>query len=366
VKHFWWPFPDINCRLGYIRSRDELLHVGLLSPPVHCVHGLGPQAWLARIASQMSALSRYLAFSIVRSLARRGWVSSWSQNDFRSLSSSATSRIQRELDHISVDVDEKHGVATLELTRHSKLNALSRGMSRDLAHAVSLLDEDEDVLAIVLTGGPRAFAAGADVEGLAAPASSDSGEIDADIDASGGGPGAEAESWMEEIARAKTPIVAAVDGFALGPGCGLALVSDIVIAGETAVFGIPDVQLGRVPSWGVTQRLTRAVGRAKAMEMALTGRQMTATEAEGAGLVSRVAPAGGAVEEAVSVARVIARYSRPVVRAVKECVHFGAAVGLEEGLKFEKRVVAEARTLWDNEEGVRAFAAKREPKWKHR
>lgn len=282
----------------------------------------------------------------------------------RPLASSAAASIQREMDHVSIDVDKKRGVATVELTRHAKLNALSSGMAKDLAHAISALDEDEDIRAIVLTGGPRAFAAGADVEGLASQSASD-----ADDESEGGDDERkilQTESWMEEISRAQTPIVAAVDGFALGPGCGLALVSDVVIAGEEAVFGVPDVQLGRVPGWGITQRLTRAVGRAKAMEMALTGRQMTATEAESAGLVSRVATAGGAIEEAVDVARVIARYSRPVVRSVKKCVGFGAAAGLKEGLAFEKKIVGEARDLKDFEEGIRAFSAKRDPKWKHR
>jgi enoyl-CoA hydratase len=261
---------------------------------------------------------------------------------------------------VSVDVDAQHGVATVQLTRHSKLNALSRAMAHDLAHAISVLDDDEGVRAIVLTGGPRAFAAGADVESPANGASAGAdGEREGDANEIGDG-------WMEEIARAGTPIVAAVDGFALGPGCGLALVADVVIAGEEAVFGVPDVQLGCVPSWGVTQRLARAVGRSKAMEMALTGRQMSAAEAESAGLVSRVAAAGGAVEEAVSVARVIARYSRPVVRAVKKCVAHGAAFGLADGLAFEKTVVAEARTLRDYDEGLKAFVGKREPKWKHR
>lgn len=297
----------------------------------------------------------------IRSIAHRGLraAAKRSRDMWRPLTSSALSQISDDLDHVAVDVDERRGVATVELTRHAKLNALSSCMSRDLARAISVLDADEDVRAIVLTGGPRAFAAGADVEGLAPKGQN----VD---DTTKGNEPWEAETWMEEISRAHTPIIAAVDGFALGPGCGLALVSDVVIAGEEAVFGVPDVQLGRVPGWGVTQRLTRAVGRAKAMEMALTGRQMTATEAESAGLVSRVAPAGGAVEEAVDVARVIARYSRPVVRAVKRCVSAGASAGLEEGLAFEKKIVEEARGLRDYDEGIRAFASKREAKWKHR
>lgn len=301
--------------------------------------------------------------SPIRSIVHHGLsaAAKRSRHMWRPLTSSGMSQIPDDLDHVAVDVDERRGVATVELTRHSKLNALSNGMSRDLAHAVSILDADEDVRAIVLTGGPRAFAAGADVEGLAPQG--DNGD---DATVTDGNKPLEAETWMEEISRAQTPIIAAVDGFALGPGCGLALVSDVVIAGEEAVFGVPDVQLGRVPGWGVTQRLTRAVGRAKAMEMALTGRQMTATEAESAGLVSRVAPAGGAVEEAVDVARVIARYSRPVVRAVKRCVSAGASAGLEEGLAFEKKIVDEARGLRDYNEGIRAFASKRDPKWKHR
>lgn len=297
----------------------------------------------------------------VRSIVHRGFraVAKRSRDAWRPLTSSAMSQISGDLDHVTVDVDEKRGVATVELTRHAKLNALSSGMSRDLAHAISVLDADEDVRAIVLTGGPRAFAAGADVEGLAPKGNTGADSTD-------GSKTWEAETWMEEISRAQTPIVAAVDGFALGPGCGLALVSDVVIAGAEAVFGVPDVQLGRVPGWGVTQRLTRAVGRAKAMEMALTGRQMTAAEAESAGLVSRVAPAGGAVEEAIDVARVIARYSRPVVRAVKQCVAAGGSAGLEEGLALEKKIVEEARGLRDYDEGIRAFASKRDPKWKHR
>lgn len=165
----------------------------------------------------------------------------------RSLSSSAR--------YISVDIDANRGIAILQMTRHAKMNALSRDMATDLSSAVASLDSDESVRAIVLSGGDRAFCAGSDVEGL----HSDNTD------------GEEEHDWMEAIAATKTPIVAAVEGFALGPGCGLALVSDVVIAGKEAMFGVPDVHLGRIPSWGITQRLPRAVGRAKAMEMALTG-----------------------------------------------------------------------------------------------
>jgi enoyl-CoA hydratase len=257
----------------------------------------------------------------------------------------------RKSDFIHVKRDE--AVAVVELHRPSAMNALNSEMRRALVAVLQALDADPAVRAIVLTGGERAFAAGADIGEMAgrtfhaARYRHDAGR------------------WIEDVTRVRTPLIAAVNGFALGGGCELALAADIVIAAEDAVFGQPEVQIGSIPGWGGTQRLVRAVGKAKAMEMILTGRQMTAEEAESAGLVSRVAKKGGALQEAKAVAQVIARHSAPIVQAAKECVNVAAETSLSEGIRFERRAFQSMFALDDHDEGIRAFLDKRSPTWSH-
>jgi enoyl-CoA hydratase len=259
--------------------------------------------------------------------------------------------LEGKSDYIQVKRDE--GVGVVELHRPSAMNALNAEMRRALVTVLQELDADPAVRAIVLTGGERAFAAGADIAEMAgrtfhaARYRHDAGR------------------WIEDVTRVRTPLIAAVNGFALGGGCELALAADIVIAAEDAVFGQPEVQIGSIPGWGGTQRLVRAVGKAKAMEMILTGRQMTAEEAESAGLVSRVAKKGGALQEAKAVAQVIARHSAPIVQAAKECVNVAAETSLSEGIRFERRAFQSMFSLDDHDEGIRAFLDKRSPSWSH-
>jgi enoyl-CoA hydratase len=227
-------------------------------------------------------------------------------------------------------------------------------MTRDIVSALRAADADPTVRCIVLSGYDRAFAAGNDLS-ESAGRSFASARFRTD-----------AHAWIDAVAAIRTPIVAAVSGLAIGAGCELAMAADIVIASEDAVFGQPDVQLGTVPGGGGTQRLVRAVGKAKAMEMVLTGRQMSAEEAESAGLVSRVARKGLVVEEARAVAAIISSHSAPAVLAAKECVNVAAEVSLAEGLRFERRAHQASHALDDHDEGVRAWMDKRDPKWHHK
>lgn len=254
----------------------------------------------------------------------------------------------------SVVVTREEHVAIVELHRPKAMNALDRDMTEELLASLQDLDSDVGVRVIIVTGGDRVFAAGVDINDLSGRGYS-SVRFKHDFG-----------KWMDQVANLNTPTIAAVNGFALGGGCELAMSCDIIIASEDAVFGQPEIQIGMIPGWGGTQRLLRAVGKAKAMEMILTGRQMTAEEAESSGLVSRVATTGRVLEEARDVANVIAKYSTPVVRTAKECVDVAAEVGLRDGLRFERRAFQATFALEDSQEGVRAFLEKRSPKWKHK
>lgn len=273
---------------------------------------------------------------------------------YRGFSSSVGDETLTGGDFEYIGVERDDAIAVVELRRHKALNALSRAMAREVAHAMRDLDDDPNVRAIVITGGDRAFAAGADITELGGR-SYHNARFRGDDGA-----------WIDEISKVRTPVIAAVSGFALGGGCELAMAADIIIASEDAVFGQPEVQIGCIPGWGGTQRLIRAVGKAKAMEMILTGRQMTADEAERAGLVSRVARKGEALNEARAVASVIARHSFPVVVAAKECVNVADEVSLSEGLRFERRAFQAAFALDDHNEGVKAFVDKRTPHWSNK
>lgn len=212
------------------------------------------------------------------------------------------------------------------------------------------LDKDPEVGAIVLTGSEKAFAAGADIKEMqdkTFPATFTTDML----------------GWWDSILKIKKPIVGAVNGYALGGGCELAMICDILIAGTTAKFGQPEITLGTIPGMGGSQRLTRAIGKSRAMEMVLTGEFMDATEAAQRGLVSRVVEANQSVNEALRVARKIASHSKPIVIMAKEAVNEAYETGLSDGLRFEKRVFHSTFGTHDRKEGMSAFVEKRKPAW---
>ncbi len=250
-------------------------------------------------------------------------------------------------------VEPRDGVGLVTLNRPQALNALNSALLAELAEALAELESDDGIGAIVLTGSERAFAAGADIKEM-----QDKSYMDMYLSDHFGESGC--------IAVCRKPVVAAVAGYALGGGCEIAMMCDFIIAADNARFGQPEVKLGVLPGLGGTQRLTRVVGKAKAMEMCLTGRMMDAEEAERAGLVSRVVPADDLVDDALATARTIAGMSRPAVAMIRECVDRAYESSLEEGLRFERRLFFSAFATEDQKEGMAAFVDKREPRWKHR
>lgn len=248
----------------------------------------------------------------------------------------------REYEFVNVAREDRVGIVTLHRPR--AMNALTAAMGRDVADSVEDMDKDKGVGCVVVTGGTSVFAAG--------------GEVGEEQKEDG--------EWINRIATVSKPIVAAVEGYALGIGCELVMACDVVICGESARFGQPEIRLGLVPGWGGSQRLVRAVGKAKAMEMLLTGRRMTADEAESAGLVTRVADKGEALEEAMDVAKIIAGMSMPVAKAAKKAINYAFESTLSEGLSFEQKCYKDMFKLEDYKEGVKAFLDKRDPKWNHR
>lgn len=243
-------------------------------------------------------------------------------------------------------------VALVTLNRPHALNALNSTLVAELNDALDGYDRDPGIGCVVITGSEKAFAAGADIkemQGLSFPQT----YLDDFITA-----------WDKVGARRK-PIVAAVAGFALGGGCELAMMCDFIIAAETAKFGQPEIKLGVMPGAGGTQRLTRYVGKAKAMEMCLTGRMMDAAEAERAGLVSRVVPADKLVAEAMAAAEKIAAMSLPIAMMTKESVDRAYETTLAEGIRFERRVFHAMFATADQKEGMKAFVEKRAPNFGH-
>ncbi|MFA5605614.1 MAG: enoyl-CoA hydratase [Leucobacter sp.] len=244
-------------------------------------------------------------------------------------------------------------VATITLNRPEALNALNSVLVRELIDAAVGFDADPQVGAIVITGSEKAFAAGADIKEMV------------EEDYAGMYLGGPFPGWGG-FERMRTPVIAAVAGFALGGGCELAMMCDIIIAADTAKFGQPEINLGILPGFGGSQRLPRAIGKYKAAEMVLTGRQMGAEEAERSGLVSRVVPAAELLEEARRVAQTIAEKSLPAVYAAKEALQVAQEASLAEGLRFERQAFAAAFATADQKEGMRAFVEKRAPEFKHR
>jgi enoyl-CoA hydratase len=255
-------------------------------------------------------------------------------------------------ENILVETKGKVGIVTLN--RPKALNALCAALIKELGQALDAFEADDNVGCIVLTGSERAFAAGADIKEMAAKSYMD--VYLADFITNG---------W-ERITVCRKPVVAAVAGFALGGGCEVAMMCDFILAADTAKFGQPEITIGTIPGAGGTQRLTRFVGKSKAMEMCLTGRMMDAAEAERAGLVSRVVPAAELMAEALKAAEKIASLSRPVVMMAKEAVNRAYETTLSEGVRFERRLFHSTFATEDQKEGMAAFVEKRPPAWKNR
>jgi enoyl-CoA hydratase len=254
----------------------------------------------------------------------------------------------------TVILERKGAVGLITLNRPQALNALSAALIRDLGAALDELEADDAIGAVVITGSDKAFAAGADIKEMASRTYMD--VYLSDFITNG---------W-ERVGTCRKPIVAAVAGYALGGGCEIAMMCDTIIAADTARFGQPEITIGTIPGSGGTQRLTRAVGKAKAMEMCLTGRMMDAAEAERSGLVSRVVPAAELIDEALKVAGKIATLSRPAVLMAKEAVNRAYETTLAEGIRFERRLFHSTFATEDQKEGMAAFIEKRKPAYKNR
>ena len=246
-------------------------------------------------------------------------------------------------------VERRGAVGIVTLNRPAALNALNAALISELGAALDEFEDDAGIGAIVLTGSDKAFAAGADVKEMVAKSYP---EIYCEDFTTCG--------W-ERVAQCRKPVVAAVAGFALGGGCEIAMMCDIVIAADTARFGQPEIALGTIPGAGGTQRLTRFVGKAKAMDLCLTGRMMDAMEAERAGLVSRIVPAAELLSEAIKIAERVAGMSRPIAMMVKEAVNRAYETTLAEGVRFERRLFHSTFATEDRKEGMAAFIDKRKP-----
>jgi enoyl-CoA hydratase len=258
---------------------------------------------------------------------------------------------EKTFETILVDRDER--VGTITLNRPKALNALNSQVMVEVTTAAAEFDADPGIGAIVVTGNEKAFAAGADIKEMASLSFSE--VFDADFFA----------AWAK-LAAVRTPTIAAVAGYALGGGCELAMMCDILIAADTAKFGQPEIKLGVLPGMGGSQRLTRAIGKAKAMDLILTGRTIDAAEAERAGLVSRVVPAADLLTEAKAVATTISQMSRSAARMAKEAVNRSFESTLTEGLLYERRLFHSAFATDDQTEGMAAFTEKRTPNFTHR
>lgn len=248
---------------------------------------------------------------------------------------------------------EKRGrVALITLNRPEALNALNNDTMLEVTQAVQKFDADAEVGAIVITGSDKAFAAGADIKEMSSKTATEMYNAD----------------WFagwDVLTRARTPIIAAVNGYALGGGCELAMMCDFIIAGDNAKFGQPEVNLGVTPGMGGSQRLTRAIGKAKAMEMCLTGRMMAAEEAERSGLVARVVPADELLDSALETAELIASKSFVATSQIKEQVNAVDELSLSQGIQFERRTFHALFSSHDQKEGMTAFVEKRDPDFKH-
>ena len=253
----------------------------------------------------------------------------------------------------TIIVETRGRVGLITLNRPKALNALNSTVLTEVVAAAEAFDRDGATGAIVITGSEKAFAAGADIKEM-----QDKSYIDMYM--------ADFFAGWDALTRVRKPVIAAVAGYALGGGCELAMICDFIIAADSAKFGQPEITLGVMPGMGGSQRLTRFVGKSKAMDMCLTGRMMDAREAERSGLVSRVVPAGELIEEALAAAAKIAEFSLPAVMMTKEAVNRSYETTLAEGLRFERRVFHSMFALDDQKEGMAAFSEKRKPGFRNR
>jgi enoyl-CoA hydratase len=252
----------------------------------------------------------------------------------------------------NIIVETRGAVGLVTLNRPNALNALNSALIAELTQAIDDFEADDKIGCVVLTGSEKAFAAGADIKEMQNKTYMEAFKQDF------------IGSW-DRVARARKPVIAAVSGFALGGGCELAMMCDFIIAADTAKFGQPEINLGVMPGAGGTQRLTRFVGKSKAMDMCLTGRMMDADEANKCGLVSRVVPADKLIEEAIKVANVIAGKSTVIAMMTKESVNRAYETTLAEGIRFERRVFHGMFATDDQKEGMTAFVEKRKPNFKN-
>ena len=257
------------------------------------------------------------------------------------------------MDYQNIIVETRGKVGLVTLNRPKALNALNDDLVDELGLALDAFEGDENIGCVVITGSEKAFAAGADITMMANFSYMDAYNVDYIT-----------RNW-ERLKTFRKPVIAAVSGFALGGGCELAMSCDMIFAADTAKFGQPEVKLGIIPGAGGTQRLPRAVGKGKAMDLCLTARLMDAAEAEKSGLVARVIPADKLVEEALAAAAAIASYSLPVVMMIKESINRAFESSLNEGLLFERRTFHSAFALADQKEGMAAFVEKRKAEFKN-
>jgi enoyl-CoA hydratase len=250
--------------------------------------------------------------------------------------------------YANIIVEARGKVGVITLNRPKAMNALNNALITELGQAIDGFEADESIGCIVLTGSEKAFAAGADIKEMAKKTYMEA--LSSDF----------IEKW-QRVSRARKPVIAAVAGYALGGGCELAMMCDFILAGDNARFGQPEITIGTIPGAGGTQRLTRYVGKAKAMEMCLTGRMMDAEEAERAGLVSRIVPAAELLDEALKVGQRIASMSQPMVMMAKEAVNRAYETTLAEGILFERRLFHATFASEDQKEGMAAFVEKRQP-----
>ncbi|MGO1053557.1 enoyl-CoA hydratase [Crossiella sp. CA198] len=256
------------------------------------------------------------------------------------------------MSHQTILVERHDRVGLITLNRPKALNALNLELMREVTTVARELDRDPDIGAIVITGSAKAFAAGADIKEMRP----------------NGYPQVYLDDWFAEwdqLAQVRKPLIAAVAGYALGGGCELAMICDVLLAADNAKFGQPEIKLGVIPGIGGSQRLTRAIGKAKAMELCLTGRMMGAEEAERAGLVSRIVPAADLLDNALATATIIAGMSAPIAIMAKEAVNRAYETTLAEGVRFERRLFHATFATADQKEGMAAFIDKRDPKFLH-
>lgn len=250
-------------------------------------------------------------------------------------------------------VETRGPVGLITLNRPDALNALNSDLIEDMRKAVDAFEADEQIGCLVVTGSEKAFAAGADIKQMQSKTYMDVYKENF------------IKRW-ERLAECRKPVIAAVAGYALGGGCEMAMMCDFIIAADTAKFGQPEITIGTMPGAGGTQRLTRFVGKSKAMDMCLTGRMMDAEEAERSGLVSRVVPANELIDTAIKAAEKISSFSMPTVMMTKESVNRAYEMTLNEGINFERRLFHSTFSTEDQKEGMLAFAEKREPQFKNR